>query len=106
MSNTGSVTPPSPSTDSKPAVEVTKLRSAAAVRERCEMVHRWVAGGHSPYFTLDEGRLHAVADYVADVTREAYPDLAIPYHSRWRHFSAGGIARLQALAETVPVHPL
>jgi hypothetical protein len=70
------------------------------------MVHRWVADGHSPYFTLDELGLDAVANYVADVTREAYPDLEIPYHSRWRHFSAGGIDRWTELARSVHAHPL
>ena len=62
------------------------------------MVHRWVADGRSPHFTLDEGKLAAVAGYVAEVTRAAYPDLNIPYHSRWRHFSAGGIDRWSPLA--------
>jgi hypothetical protein len=75
-----------------------KLNDAAAVRERCGVVHRWVADGRSPHFALDESRLGAVAAYVADVTREAYPDLKIPYHSRWRHFSAGGIDRWGELA--------
>jgi len=62
------------------------------------MVHRWVADGRSRHFALDESRLGAVAAYVADVTREAYPDLKIPCHSRWRHFSAGGVDRWGALA--------
>src|SRR5262245_63825060 len=62
------------------------------------LVHRWLADGRSPYFALDASRLPAVAAYVADVTREAYPDLKIPYHSRWRHFSAGGIDRWGELA--------
>jgi hypothetical protein len=75
-----------------------KLNDVAAVRERCGMVHRWVADGRSPYFALDASRLAAVAAYVADVTREAYPDLKIPYHSRWRHFSAGGLDRWGELA--------
>jgi len=75
-----------------------KLNDAAAVRERCAMVHRWVAEGRSPYFAIDASRLAAVAAYVADVTREAYPDLTIPYHSRWRQFSAGGIDRWGELA--------
>ena len=52
-----------------------QLNTAAAVRERCAMVHRWVADGRSPHFALDESRLGAVAAYVADGTREAYPDL-------------------------------
>ena len=38
-------------------------------------------------------RLDAVADYVASVTQERFPDLAIPPHSRWRHFEVGGIDR-------------
>src|SRR5205807_9753812 len=84
-----------------PVPDVAKLRSAAAVRERCGMVHRWVAEGCSPQFTLDESRLDTVAAHVAEVTRGAYPDLKIPYHSRWRHFSAGGIERWSALATRI-----
>ncbi|HZD61542.1 MAG TPA: DUF1688 family protein, partial [Xanthobacteraceae bacterium] len=72
-----------------------------AVRERCNMVYRWVADGRSSHFTLDESRLAAVAGYVADVTRDAYPDLNIPYHSRWRHFSAGGVDRWNELAARI-----
>src|SRR5215510_8314211 len=75
-----------------------ELNTAAAARERCGMVYRWVAEGRSPHFTVEENRLPTVASYVAEVTREAYPDLKIPYHSRWRHFSAGGIDRWGELA--------
>jgi hypothetical protein len=86
---------------SGPLPDLVNLNDAAAVRERCRMVLRWVADGRSRYFTLDESRLEAVATYVADVTREAYPDLKIPYHSRWRHFSAGGIDRWNELAARI-----
>jgi Protein of unknown function (DUF1688) len=78
-----------------------KLNTAAAVRERCGMVRDWVAEGRSAHFALDETRLAAVAAYVADVTRESYPDLNIPGHSRWGHFSAGGLDRWKALAERI-----
>src|SRR5262249_5991290 len=83
-----------------------QLRSAAAVRERCAIVHRWVAEGRSPHFSLDESLLPRVADYVADLTRAAYPDLKIPYHSRWRHFSAGGINRWGRLAAQLGDDPV
>jgi hypothetical protein len=96
----------SPGADSEVPAEIAKLRSAAAVRERCKVVHRFVADGHSRCFTLEESRLEAVADYVAAVTREAYPNLVIPYHSRWRHFAAGGIDRWRKLAQSVPAHPV
>jgi Protein of unknown function (DUF1688) len=91
---------------SKAPPEIVRLRSAAAVRERCNMVACWVADGRSRYFTVDESRLDAVADYVAEVTRESYPDLNIPYHSRWRHFCAGGIDRWKELTDSARVHPL
>src|SRR5438067_7252003 len=97
---------PSKQSDGEPESALAKLRDAAAVRERCHIVHRWVADGRSPHFTLDQSRLGAVAVYVAEVTRESYPDLNIPYHSRWRHFSAGGIDRWSALAARIDGDPI
>jgi Protein of unknown function (DUF1688) len=98
--------PPQPSPGSRSSSGLGKLRSAAAVRERCGQVRRWVADGRSPHFTLDESRLETVAAYVADVTRDAYPDLEIPPHSRWRHFSAGGIDRWGAVAAAIASDPI
>jgi uncharacterized protein DUF1688 len=86
--------------------ELAKLRSAAAVRERCGLVHRFVADGHSAHLTLDESRLPAVAAYVAEVTRADYPDLRIPYHSRWRHFSVGGADRWGQLCAQIDADPI
>ena len=97
----GGRTPSRRSARSEPLSDVGKLRTAAAVRERCALVHRWVAENRSPHFTLEQGRLATVAAYVADVTRDAYPDLKIPYHSRWRHFSVGGFDRWNALAARI-----
>ncbi len=77
--------------------ELLALRTAQAVRSRCATVHRWVAEGHSPHFTLDEDKLDVAAALVAETTRSSYPDLAIPHHSRWRHFSAGELDRWSAL---------
>jgi hypothetical protein len=85
----------------EPAAELVRLRSAAAVRERCGMIYRFVADRRSQHFLVDELRLPAVAQYVANVTRETYPDLKIPYHSRWRHFDAGGINRWQGLVSSM-----
>ncbi len=38
-------------------------------------------------------RLDEAVRRVLDITRLRYPNLAVPYHSRWRHFSAGGVDR-------------
>jgi uncharacterized protein DUF1688 len=39
---------------------------------------------------VDLDRLPIVADFVAQVTRERYPRLDVPMHSRWRHFTFAG----------------
>jgi hypothetical protein len=42
--------------------------------------------------------LPPAADLVAEVTRESYPTLDVPFHARWRHFSAWGKDRWAPLA--------
>src|SRR5262245_7330643 len=80
-----------------PAPELLALRTAAAVRERCKLVRDWVANGRSAHFSLDEQRMDDVAAFVAETTRKTYPDLRVPYHSRWRHFAPDGVDRWAAL---------
>lgn len=66
------------------------LLSAAAVRERAhEMLAIAEAGGLSDW-RVDLARLPATADIVADVIRNQYPTLQVPFHARWRHFVVGG----------------
>jgi hypothetical protein len=74
------------------------LRSTAAIRERCGLVFAAAEADKAPHFILHAGRLPETARYVATVIRENYPTLKIPYHSRWRHFAAGGRDRWVALA--------
>lgn len=42
---------------------------------------------------VHDAALADAARTVARLTRERYPDGRIPYHSRWRHFEAGGVDR-------------
>ncbi len=69
------------------------LLNATAVRQHCEEVYVNVHAGRSPHFVIHPGRILTAARYVAGVIRERYPDLNVPYHSRWRHFEAGGADR-------------
>ena len=80
---------------------VRELLSTSAVRERCANVTAHVAAGRSRWFRLDRSQLPGVAARVAAVTRRRYPSLAIPYHSRWRHFEAGGVDRPGWLAQAL-----
>ena len=69
------------------------LRSTNSIRERAQALLAQARNGASRHFTVDDNALNDAAAVVAEVTLERYPDGAIPYHSRWRHFEAGGIDR-------------
>ena len=73
------------------------LLSAEAVRERCARLLEAALAGRSRWFDVERARLDDAAELVAQVTRRRYPSLSVPYHSRWRHFEAGGVDRLAAL---------
>ncbi len=75
------------------------LMTPDAIRDRCDALLALAERDALLHFALDLSRLDDAADYVAAVTRANYPDLAIPYHARWRHFEAGGIDRWGALQE-------
>ncbi len=77
---------------------VANLRDPATIRARAGNLARAVAAGESPWFTVDESRLDVAAAKVVAVTLARYPTLAIPYHSRWRHFEAGGVDRAGELS--------
>jgi hypothetical protein len=74
------------------------LLSAAAVRERAQRMLALALDGKLANFTVDLSRLDATADRVIATTRQAYPSLDVPFHSRWRHFVVDGVDRFAAIA--------
>jgi Protein of unknown function (DUF1688) len=75
------------------------LRSPAAIRDRCGQLFDLACADRLRYFRPDLSQLDRVADYVIQVTEANYPDLNIPFHSRWRHFEVGGTSRLALLEQ-------
>jgi hypothetical protein len=90
-----------PVPDGHPAA---RLLTAQAVRRQCAQIMARAERAAASHFTWHPERLGQVAAYVADTIRLHYPDLAVPYHSRWRHFGAGGIERWQQLAARAGLH--
>jgi len=70
------------------------LRTTATIRERAGVLLVRARSGESAWFTVDDAAFAVAAHEVAELTRSRFPDLQIPYHSRWRHFEAGGIDRV------------
>jgi hypothetical protein len=76
--------------------------SAKAVRERSHQLLQAGLEDRLKHFTVDLGRLEGCADEVVRTIREAYPSLDIPFHARWRHFTAGGHERWGAVMHGAP----
>ncbi|HSV45414.1 MAG TPA: URC4/urg3 family protein [Ramlibacter sp.] len=79
---------------------VAGLRTTTAIRERSGQLLARARSRASEWFEIDDGALDGAAALVVEATRRRYPRLHIPYHSRWRHFEAGGVDR-KALLDTL-----
>ncbi len=75
------------------ASAVDGLRSTQTIRKRAHALLARARRNESGFFAVNDGALVTAATLVAELTRARYPDLKIPYHSRWRHFEAGGVDR-------------
>ena len=86
---------------------VATLRSTKTIRKRAQALLERARRGESSWFTVNDGAMVTAAALVAQLTRARYPSLIIPYHSRWRHFEAGGVDRAAqlnaALAHSSPL---
>jgi len=75
------------------------LRTPAAIRARAAQMLKHVEDGRSRWWAFDAGGLEQAVQATLAVTRKRFADPArIPFHSRWRHFEAGGRDRWAALA--------
>ena len=75
------------------------LRTPAAIRERCDRLYTLACADQLHHFRCNLHQLDRVANYVIEVIRAEYPDLNIPFHSRWRHFEVGNVPRLAELEQ-------
>jgi hypothetical protein len=69
---------------------VRALLTPEAVRERCGEILALAEDGRLDHFAFDPAGLDDAVRRVAEETRQNYPDLKVPFHSRWRHFALDG----------------
>jgi hypothetical protein len=84
LKNIEARTPVSPA-NSETSAALTLL-SAAAVRERAHLMLALALDDKLPNFRIHPDKMDGVVDLVLQTTRDAYPSLDVPFHSRWRHF--------------------
>ncbi len=77
------------------------LKTPVAIRERCDRLFSLACTDQLHYFRCDLSQLDKTANYVIEVMRDEYPNLNIPFHSRWRHFEVGNIPRIAELEENL-----
>jgi Protein of unknown function (DUF1688) len=92
-------------TGRSPRDAVAWLATPEAVRERAKVLLGLAEADALPHFVFQARRLPDTVDYVLETIRRNYPDLAIPFHSRWRHFAVGGRDRWGALAQELRDRP-
>lgn len=62
------------------------LLTLDAVRKESQRLWNHILTGASAYWSYDESRLAPLVDKLVQEIRTNYPDLEVPYHSRWRHY--------------------
>jgi hypothetical protein len=80
---------------------VAYLHTPQAIRERAGAVLARGIDDALRHFRIDLPCLATAADLVAAITRERFPDLRVPLHSRWRHFDVGGCDRAAELEQAL-----
>lgn len=73
------------------------LRSPQAIRDRCGQLLDLACADQLDHFYCDLSQLPPTAAYVTQVIETTYPNWAVPFHSRWRHFEVGGRDRRSLL---------
>jgi hypothetical protein len=82
---------------------ISSLLEASAVRERANLLLELGIAGKLDHFAVDLQKLPAAADAIIEAMRTDYPDLEIPFRSRWRDFEAGQIDRFGGLVDAAGI---
>lgn len=68
------------------------ILSPVCVRDGAKKIFEETTAGNT-HFHFHQEKIHSTVDFVMDTIRENYPDMKIPFHSRWGHFRPGNVDR-------------
>lgn len=80
--------------------DIDYILSPKAIRAQAGRIFELTNSGKG-FFSYHPEKLKPTVDYVLKVIEKNYPDLEIPFHSRWGHFRAGKIDRSQDLDQKI-----
>ena len=78
---------------------VQTLALPTTIRDRAHQLLKRANAGESQHFFINTAQMQGCADQVIQVMTRNYPSLEVPFHSRWRHFEAGGVDRRKQLIQ-------
>ncbi|HAT8324198.1 TPA: DUF1688 family protein [Legionella pneumophila subsp. pneumophila] len=82
------------------------LRDPRTIRTRSHRILNLAKQNRLEHFSLNPERMTTTASYIVDIITSRYPELDIPYHSRWRHFEMDGLPRIHNLRKQLePISP-
>jgi hypothetical protein len=82
--------------------ELDRILHPKMIREKAEAIYSR-ALQNKTHFEIHESKIKECAAFVAGVIEDLYPNLNIPFHSRFRHFEAGKVNRLEEITNKDPV---
>lgn len=82
------------------AEQIDYLLSPKAVRDSAKRIYDYAQSGKS-FFQIQDEKIQPTIQYVLQVIKKKYPDLDIPFHSRWGHFRVGDNNRVQGLDKKI-----
>ncbi len=82
------------------STDLNYILSPKCIRDGASQVFEHTKKGHG-HFRFHEEKFSPTVDYVMETIRQNYPDLKIPFHSRWGHFRPGGVDRSKWLTAKI-----
>jgi len=73
---------------------ISNLRNLKMIRTRCGLIFERAKKNETAHFALHMDKLPTAVDYVMKISKKAYPNGDIPYHSRWRHLNEKEVEQL------------
>jgi hypothetical protein len=67
---------------------ISELRQLKTIRARCQQIFELGCQQKLDHFSVHLDNLNAVVDAVHELMTQDYKNMAVPNHSRWRHFEA------------------
>ncbi len=80
--------------------ELDYIFSPVCIRDGAKKIFKETTLGNT-HFHFHEEKVSSTVDFVMETIRENYPDLNIPFHSRWGHFRPGNVDRALWLKEKI-----